>query len=85
MLTVRPTSHTVTQYYCTQYRDKKIKSLFDKKIFFSSKYCIDILKSFQTRSLKNLQFFLSIAAFIKLKIVILIFEAEDLSGMQPRE
>jgi len=37
-----------TQYFCTQYCNKKIKRQFDKNIFFPSKYCSDILKSFQT-------------------------------------
>ncbi len=33
-----------TRHFRTQYWDKKMKRHFDKKIFFSSKYCNDISK-----------------------------------------
>jgi len=42
-----------TRHFCTQYCDKKIKRHFDKKIFFSSKYCNDISKYLES-SPKNI-------------------------------
>jgi len=38
-----------TRHFQTHYCNKKIKRHFDKKIFFSLKYCNDISKYFQSR------------------------------------